>query len=396
MRFDLAKGSPPDAIFGLVQTFLADKRPNKMSLLVGFFRTEEGKTPVLPCVKEAEAALLEKEDAKEYLPIDGHAAYLARLGALIFGEKLWEHHQAQICCAQTVGGTGALSLFADFIKKEGAQEIWISDPTWANHLNIFPQAALKVVRYPYYDVQKQTLDFNALLNALAQAPKQAIILLHSNCHNPTGFDLSLDQWRELSELFLERELFPFFDMAYQGFGEGEEKDAAAVRYFLEAGHSLAVAYSCAKNFSLYGERVGALYVTGGNNCHNVQSELKALIRANYSNPPLHGAAIVAEILGSLSLKKSWQSELHAMRARMAQMRQAFVDALRRQNIPCDFMRQTKGLFCFTGLNKAQVQRLAESHAIYLPGDGRINITELNQSNLETVVSAIARVYGQTH
>ncbi|HSX12044.1 MAG TPA: amino acid aminotransferase [Rhabdochlamydiaceae bacterium] len=393
--FDKVSLAPPDAIFGLVKDFQADSRPNKVNLLVGFFKTETGATPFLLCVKEAEEILLRKEKNKEYLPIDGNPVCIEKIGALLFGEALWKKSKAHICGAQTVGGTGALRTLGDFFKREMADEIWISDPTWANHHNIFPQAGLKINKYPYYDRNSHQLLFQEMLDCLSKLQKGSIVLLHSNCHNPTGFDLSAAQWKQLSDLFLQKGLFPFFDVAYQGFGDGLEEDAFAVRYFLERGHELAVAYSCAKNFSLYGERVGALYLADGStkNRDNIQSQIKSIIRANYSNPSIHGAAIVAEILSAPELTKKWHQDLKEMRERISKMREQFVTALSAKKIPyaLEFMRRSKGLFCYTGLKKQHVDKLISQFGIYLPSDGRINVTGLNQSNLDYVVNAIAEV-----
>ncbi len=385
--------SPPDAIFGLVKAFQLDPRPNKVNLLVGFYKTEESTTPILNCVKKAESSLFEKEKNKEYLPIDGSPACIEKIGLLIFGEQLWKKSKDSICGAQTVGGTGALRILSDFLKKELTNEIWLSDPTWPNHYNIFTFAGLRIQKYPYYNKQKHTLIFDEMMACLRTLPAKSVVLLHANCHNPTGFDLSLQQWKELSSLMLDKGLFPFFDLAYQGFGEGIDKDAQAVRYFLEQGHEMAIAYSCAKNFSLYGERVGALYFVCQSNREEIQSQIKAIIRANYSNPPIHGAALVTTILDSSELKKEWLQDLEKMRSRIQEMRTRFIATLLSCQFPYDtaFMQNAKGLFCYSGLNQKQVERLIADYGIYLPSDGRVNITSLNHSNLDYVVNAMARV-----
>jgi aspartate/tyrosine/aromatic aminotransferase len=387
--------APPDAIFGLVKAFQADPRPNKVNLLIGFYKTEEGKTPLLESVKKAEGLLLHKEKNKEYLPIDGHPAFIEKIGMLIFGDPLWKKSKETIYGAQTIGGTGALRILGDFLRKELASDIWVSDPTWANHKNIFTHAGLRVQQYPYYDRNKQRLIFDEMVAHLSKLPKGSVILLHSNCHNPTGFDLSFEQWKELSTLFLDKELFPFFDVAYQGFGLGIDEDLKALRYFVEQGHEMAIAYSCAKNFSLYGERAGALYLVDGRpkNRQNIESQIKAIIRANYSNPPIHAASIVSEILNSPQLTEDWKKDLEQMRLRIIQMRQVFIAALLKKQIPYDveFMEHSKGLFCFSGLEKHHVDILIANYGIYLPSDGRINVTGLNMSNLDYIVSAVAEV-----
>ncbi|HSX04292.1 MAG TPA: amino acid aminotransferase [Rhabdochlamydiaceae bacterium] len=393
--FDKVTLAPPDAIFGKVKAFQADSRPNKVNLLVGFYVTEDLKTPILDCVKKAEKNLLQKETDKKYLPIDGEPNFIEKIGLLIFGQALWKKSQERIYGAQTIGGTGALRTMADFLRQEIAREIWISDPTWPNHHNIFPRAGLHLQKYPYYDKKQHRLLFDDLIGHLSKLQRGSVVLLHANCHNPTGFDPSMEEWKILSKLFLEKGLFPFFDAAYQGFGEGLDKDAAAVRYFLEQGHEMAVVYSCAKNFSLYGERVGALYLIDGpsKNREKVESQIKAIIRANYSNPPIHGAAVVTEILSTPPLIEQWHKDLEQMRVRIAHMRKAFITALQTKKMPYDvqFMEKSKGLFCFSGLETDQVEHLIADYGIYLPYDGRINVTSLNASNLEYVVDAISKV-----
>lgn len=391
-RIDLA---PPDPIFGLVKAYQADPRPNKINLLIGFYKTEQLTTPVLECVKKAEALLLKNEKNKEYLPIDGNPAFIEKIGLLIFGEALWNKSKERIYGAQAIGGTGALRTLADFFKKEITQEIWISDPTWPNHLGIFKSAGLNVHKYPYYERSSHSLVFEKMRECFNTLPRGSLVLFHSNCHNPTGYDLSQTEWKELSHLFLAKGLIPFFDIAYQGFGKGIEEDVWAVRYFFEQGHEIAIAYSCAKSFSLYGERVGALYIAMGasKNSQQIQSQIKALIRTNYSNPPIHGAAAVAAVLSSAELTEEWKSDLVQIRKRIMQMRKMFLEALKGARTQRDFqfMERASGLFSYTGLDAKQVERLISEYGIYLPSDGRINVTGLNKSNLEYVVNAMIKV-----
>lgn len=391
--FDPVALAPPDPIFGLVKAYQTDPRPNKINLLIGFYKTEELTTPVLDCVKKAETILLQNEKHKEYLPIDGNGLFIEKIGLLIFGETFW--NTQRIYGAQAVGGTGALRLLGDFFKKEITQEIGVSNPTWPNHPGIFKSAGLQVHQYPYYDRTRHCLVFDKMVEYFNTLKSGSLILFHSNCHNPTGYDLSQEQWKELSHLFRVKNLIPFFDVAYQGFGKGIEEDVWAVRYFFEQGHEMAVAYSCAKSFSLYGERVGALYVVSNTskNTHQIQSQIKALIRTNYSNPPIHGAAVVATILSSKELIQEWKNDLVQIRKRIMSMRKMLSDALKGARTQRDFgfMERASGLFSYTGLDAKQVERLIAEYGIYLPSDGRINVTGLNKSNLEYVVNAMIKV-----
>lgn len=390
--FDSVQLAPPDAIFGRVKAFQEDPRPNKLNLLIGFYKTEQLLTPILESVKQAEKKLIEKEKNKEYLPIDGSPLFAEKIGELLFGAPLFERNRERIYGAQTVGGTGALYTLGKFFHQLQMEKIWISDPTWPNHPGIFKSAGLNILTYPYYDKRSHRLSFDQLKEALKVIPRKGIILLHANCHNPTGFDLSKEEWKELSELFFHHQLFPFFDSAYQGFGSGLEEDGWAVRYFLEQGHEMAVAYSCAKNFSLYGERAGALFLVShrAKNREKIQSQIKSLIRASYSNPPMHPSAIITEILQSASLTTSWKGDLDQMRERMRKMRHAFLRELLAKKSSYDFrfMEKATGLFSYSGLDKQQVEILVEKYGIYLPGDGRINVTCLNDSNLKFVADAI--------
>jgi len=393
--FDQVAQHPPDPIFGLQAAFRLDKRPTKVDLSVGVYKTEEGNTPIMGAVKKAEKAIFESEKSKEYLPPDGDKKFLEQVGVLTFGAEWWKKSSSRVHAAQTIGGTGGLRLGGDFLKQEIGDTIYISDPTWPNHRGVFTRCGLKVIEYPYYDPVKRELDFAQFYNFLSKLPEKSIILLQTCCHNPTGADLNFEQWKKLSHLFFERNFFPFFDCAYQGFDRSMEEDVQPIRLFAESGHALFAALSYSKNFSLYGERVGALFSVASSEkiAENVASKIKNIIRQNYSNPPRHGAAIVSTILQTPDLRREWEKELGEMRTRINQMRKQFADALVSQATKNDFsfLEDCIGLFSFCGLHKEQVARLIEEFGIYMTGDGRVNIAGLNQRNLDYVVQAIIKV-----
>jgi aromatic-amino-acid transaminase len=385
--------APADPIFGLVAAFTKDPRPNKISLVVGYYCDETGQTPVMGAVRETEIALTQHKISKEYLPIEGNPLYLSLIGQLVFG-PLWIEVEPRLVKAQTVGGTGALRQMADLFYAHIGKNVSLSDPTWANHRGIFTAAQFAITTYPYYDVSSHQIPFDRVIASLEQLPSHSLVVLHASCHNPTGADFTPAQWEQISDLCRQKGLFPLFDMAYQGFGQGVEQDAAAIRLFVKKGHELAVCYSCAKNFSLYGERVGALFILTSSSKwkETVSSQIRQLIRRNYSNPPRHGAEIVAHILSTETLTKKWQQELTNMRLRMTQTRRIFAQALTRKmpHTSWSFVEKGHGLFCYTGLSQEAVQKLQKEQGIYMPYDGRINITALNH-NLETIVDAIAQV-----
>lgn len=385
----------PDPVFGMAAAFNADPRPEKINLIMGVYKTPELRTPILASVKRAEGVILAEEKQKDYLPIEGNKEYLAHAGVLLFGGESWGQHAKRIAAVQGIGGTGALRLGADFLKQEVGEYLYYSHPTWVNHTQMMRQVGMKITHYPYYDVDNQLLQFDQMIHFLSELPAKSIVLLQVACHNPTGADPTLAQWKELSDLFLKKKLFPFFDFAYQGFAKGIEEDAAAVRLFLEAGHEMVVANSFSKNFGLYGERVGALFVVTASEkeAENVLSQLKILVRTDYSNPSIHGAKIVSHILGNPSFKAEWEAEVTAMRERIKEMKQALVTALQARSKKRDFnfFNERYGLFSFCGLKKSQVERLIAEYAIYMTGEGRINIAGLNQDNLEYVADAIIQV-----
>jgi len=300
-----------------------------VNLGVGLYKTEDLQTPILSSVKIAEENLVNEEKSKEYLPIDGEKQYLNRMGELVFGDQIWNREKERISSFQTIGGTGALKIGGTFLKQEVDQPVWISLPTWPNHRGVFSSCGLKVEEYPYYNYGTHSVDFEAMIASLEKLSLGTIISLHASCHNPTGCDLSKDQWKILSELFKRKKLIPFFDFAYQGFGNGIEEDAEAVRHFVDQGTELLIAVSNAKNLSIYAERAGCLFIVSESQkiAEHISSRVKQIIRTNYSNPPMHGAKIVAHILSTPSLKMQWKSELSLMRDRIITMRHLITQKL---------------------------------------------------------------------
>lgn len=386
----------PDPIFGLTRAFAADERAKKVNLTVGLYKNSELKTPVLNSVKKAEEEIFRVEKSKEYLPLEGDPTFLDCVGHQVFGENFWAQSKARIAAMQTVGGTSALRIGGEFLRHEKlADTIYVSDPTWPNHRMIFSHSGLKVETYPYYERERHSLNFEKMCSFLEHLGHGSVILLHACCHNPTGADLKYDEWQKLSALMLRKKLIPFFDLAYQGFDRGMDEDAEAVRLFAKEGHEMLIAYSLSKNFSLYAERVGALFVMGETHKirEHVGSKLVAVSRPSYSNPPLHGARIVATILKSVELKKEWEKELGEMRARIHEMRRALGDALiaKSPKVNFGFLKERSGLFTFSGLSLPQVERLNKEYAIYMTSDGRINAAGLNWNNLDYVVNSIIAV-----
>lgn len=385
---------PEDPILGLPILFNADIRPKKINLGIGAYKTAEGLPLVLTSVRKAEQSLLQKQFNKEYLPIEGDAEFLRYSLALLFGTDCLPIQSGQFFTAQTVGGASALRIAGEFLVKHVSKLIFIPQPTWTNHRQIFEMANLKVGSYPYIDNQTTLLDFKGLVNAIRNIPKRSIILLHGCCHNPTGIDPTFEQWKELSHLIKLQQLIPIFDMAYQGFGDDLDKDAQAIRYFANEGHEMFVAYSFSKNFGLYGERVGFLTVCCSKKeiVPKIGSQIKALIRGNYSNPPIHGARIVATILKSLELSSEWKMELRNMRERIQEMRKSLVSSLlvgTDKNF--SFILQQKGLFSFLGLTAEQVLRLRHDYAIYMSDNGRINNAGITIQNIPEITKAISAV-----
>lgn len=388
--------APRDPILGLNEQFAADPNPAKVNLGVGVYYDDQGKLPLLKCVQEAEMLMMEAPKPRGYLPIDGIAAYDQAVQGLVFGADSAAVKAGRIATVQALGGTGGLKLGADFLKRvEPSATVLISDPSWENHRALFESAGFPVQSYPYYDAKKKGIDFAGMLAALKKAPSGTIVVLHACCHNPTGYDIDAGQWAQVVAVVKERGLVPFLDMAYQGFGEGIAEDGAVVGQFLAAGIDFFVATSFSKSFSLYGERVGALSIVceSKNEAERVLSQLKRVIRTNYSNPPIHGAQVVAMVLNTPALREIWEQELGEMRQRIKKMRQALQDKLAAAGIQQDFsfVTRQKGMFSYSGLNKAQMQRLRSEFGIYGVDSGRICVAALNSRNIDAVVAAIAKV-----
>jgi aromatic-amino-acid transaminase len=394
--FDSVEMAPRDPILGLNEQFAADPNPAKVNLGVGVYYDENGKLPLLKCVRAAEEMMMEAPKARGYLPIDGIAAYDAATQALVFGAASEARRAGRIATVQAVGGTGGLKVGADLLARMNPKaRVLISDPSWENHRALFEGAGFEVATYPYYDAARHDVDFPAMLGALRSAAPGTIVVLHACCHNPTGCDLTPAQWQEVVAVLGERRLAPFLDMAYQGFGEGIAEDGLAVELCLAAGLDFFVATSFSKSFSLYGERVGALSVVcaSADEAARVLSQLKRVIRTNYSNPPTHGAAIVAHVLSTPPLRAMWEEELAAMRGRIKAMR---VELQRRleaagARIETAFITRQRGMFSYSGLTQAQMQRLRGEFGIYGVDSGRICVAALNEKNLDAVVDAIVHV-----
>lgn len=396
MIFSQVVLAPADPILGLTDTFKADPRQDKVNLGVGIYKDEAGQTPVLQSVKKAEALLLEQEKTKNYLGIEGVQTYNRVVQELLFGEGSDIVTSGRAATAQAPGGTGALRIAAEFLlRNTPSRNVWVSNPTWANHQNIFETAGLTVKEYGYYNASAHDIDFDGMMTDLANAQAGDIILLHGCCHNPTGIDLTLTQWELVANLCADKQLVPLFDFAYQGFGAGIEEDAAGLRLVASKVPELLVANSFSKNFGLYNERIGAVTVVAQNADEAVRafSQVKRTIRANYSNPPAHGALIVSTILSDASLKALWVQELTEMRERIAEMRTLFVQSLKDEGVTQDFsfISRQNGMFSFSGLNKAQVARLKDEFGIYIVGSGRISVAGMTKTNMPVICKAIAQI-----
>ncbi|MDB5728452.1 MAG: aspartate/tyrosine/aromatic aminotransferase [Noviherbaspirillum sp.] len=394
--FSAIEMAPRDPILGITEAFNADKNASKVNLGVGVYYDDNGKVPLLECVRKAEAGLMEKATPRTYLPIEGLAAYDKAVQELVFGAESAVVQEKRAITVQALGGTGALKLGADFLKRFSPEsQVWISDPSWENHRALFESAGFTVNAYPYYDPATRGVNFDGMLNALKEMPKGAIVVLHACCHNPTGADLTEAQWTEVIQAVSERGLVPFLDMAYQGFGDGIDADGKVVRRFAEAGGPLFVSNSFSKSFSLYGERVGALSIVAvsAEEAARVMSQLKRVVRTNYSNPPVHGGQVVATVLSTPELRKMWEEELAAMRVRIREMRQVLVQKLKEKapGQDFDFVIKQRGMFSYSGLTKDQVGRLRDEYSIYAVDTGRICVAALNSRNIDAVVDAVAKV-----
>lgn len=382
---------PDDPIFSIPALCAADTRVDKVDLSLGVYHDENGRLTVLQCIRQAEEILFKQQLDKKYQSIDGNPEFVKQTLRLIFGESAPLN---EIYGAQTIGGTGALRLAAEFLKDSVGSEIFIPEPTWSNHKLIFSHAHFTLNNYNYFDAETRTLDFESICDAIQKMPAKSCLLLQACCHNPTGVDPSLAQWQELSRLILKQQIFPIFDFAYQGFGQDLDKDAAAIRLFHSQGHNLAVAYSFSKNLGLYGERVGLLALSEPNKIlrSHITSHIKQLIRSNYSTPPLHGSRLATTVLSSPDLRATWFEEIATMRTRISYMRKALMDGLNGEGSSYSFLGKQQGLFSFCGLSPSQVTYLQKEFAIYMPSNGRINIANLNPHNIEYVVKALQSAF----
>lgn len=388
--------APRDPILGLNEQFNADPNPAKVNLGVGVYYDDNGKLPLLACVAAAEAQMQAAPKPRGYLPIDGIAAYDAAVQGLVFGADSEVLKAKRVATVQALGGTGGLKIGADFLKRlNPGAKVRISDPSWENHRALFTNAGFPVETYPYYDAANRGIDFAGMLGALNAAPAGTVVVLHACCHNPTGYDLTPAQWAQVVEAVKARGLVAFLDMAYQGFGEGIAEDGAVIQQFLAAGLDFFVSTSFSKSFSLYGERVGALSVVcaSAEEATKVLSQLKIVIRTNYSNPPTHGAQVVATVLSTPALRAQWEEELAGMRVRIKQMREALVAELKAAGITDDlsYVTRQKGMFSYSGLSAEQMQRLRSEFGVYGVDSGRICVAALNSKNLKPVAAAIAAV-----
>ena len=394
--FEKVETAPPDPILGLTEAFKSDTRENKINLSVGVFVDDTGKTPILSTVKEAERRLVSAEGSKSYKPITGDPVYGRLVRELLFGTDHAIIKDERAVTAHTPGGTGALRVAGDFIARQmNGASIWLSNPTWANHPAIFKAAGVNTQTYNYYDAAGYKLDFDGMMESLKTIPAGDVILLHGCCHNPTGVDPSAEQWGQIGRVLSERGVLPLVDFAYQGFGRGIEEDAAGLHALAEEVNELIICSSFSKNFGLYCERVGALTLVAGSKdaAAAIGSQMKVAIRSNYSNPPAHGGAIVATVLGDEKLRVQWMDELGKMRQRINGVRETFVKKLAEHGVERDFSFLTHqlGMFSFSGLTKEQVGKLKDEHAIYIVGSGRINVAGITASNVDRLCEAIAAV-----
>lgn len=387
-NFSLA---PPDPILGLNAVFEKDPRPFKLNLTVGVFKDDQGRTPILESVRQAEAKIFQTQKTKGYLPIEGGKDFTDQVNRLILGEGF---EFGRVATAHTPGGTGALRAAADTLTKVmPGRRFWVSNPTWANHNAVFQAAGFPVLSYAYLDAAKTGLDFDGLIRQLEQEGQPGdAVCLHACCHNPTGIDPTPAQWGAISELLAKKRMLPFIDFAYQGFGDGLEADAKPISILLKDHAELVICGSFSKNFGLYSERVGALLMISADSkiTESVLSQMRVAIRCNYSNPPRHGEAIVATILGDPELSKLWRSEVDAMRKRISEMRVGFIDGMKKRGKDFSFLASQKGMFSYTGLNAMQADWLKQEKGIYIVGTGRINVAGLTSATLESVCDAVAQ------
>ena len=394
--FETIQPATPDAILGLNDAFNKDARPGKVNLGVGVYKDASGKTPILACVKEAERRLIETEATKSYKPIDGDPVFGACVQRMLFGADSPIVTGRRAATSHCPGGTGALRVAGDYLSgNHPGATLWLSDETWPNHPAVFGAAGLAMKRYPYFDAKTNALDFDAMLDGLSKATAGDVVLLHGCCHNPTGVDLSTEQWTKVAEFCADKGLLPLLDFAYQGFAEGIEEDAAGLRALAGKVDELIVCGSFSKNFGLYNERVGSLTFVAKtpDAAAAVQSQVKSCIRRNYSNPPAHGAAVVTTILNDAALAAQWHGELAEMRDRINGIRSLFVNTLAAKGANRDFsfITRQRGMFSYSGLEKDQVAQLRDKHGVYIVGSGRINVAGMSEASMDSLCEAIVDV-----
>lgn len=394
--FEAVELAPRDPILGLNEQYVADERPNKVNLGVGVYYDDQGRVPLLECVHQVELSRVQAAGAHSYLPIEGLTTLNNAARALVLGKDSQANTSGRAFTVQAVGGTGALKIGADYLKQLLPRaQVAISKPSWENHRALFERAGFEVVEYAYYDPETHGLNLEGMIKAINALPDRSIVVLHACCHNPTGVDPTPEQWQQIAQAVKAKQHVPFLDIAYQGFGDGLQEDAAAVRLFVDMGLNCFISTSFSKSFSLYGERIGALTVVtdSAEQAKKVLSQVKRVIRTNYSNPPTFGGAVVAEVLNNDKLFALWDSELAQMRVRIKQMREQLVSKLKSAGVATnfDFVLAQKGMFSYSGLTAAQVDTLREQHGIYAVSSGRICVAALNSRNIDTVANAIASV-----
>ncbi len=393
--FDQITPVPPDPIFGIVAAYRADSRESKIDLSVGVYHSETLKCLIMESVKAAEGLIFENEKQKTYLPMLGEKAFLDVSLKLVLGEAFFEKERNRTVIGQTVGGTGALRCGSEILAQIGFKKVYMPDPTWANHKAIFRRSGHEVELYPYFDHKENRLDFEKTFEFFKTIPEKSLVLMHASSHNPTGCDPTKEQWQELSNLFMKRGITPLFDTAYQGLSDGLDEDAYSMRLFADAGHEMFITNSYSKNFGLYGERVGNLIILtkSEKEASALESVVKQTIRASYSNPPKHGASIVTTILQDVNLRQLWEEELSRMRQRINGSRDKFAKAMldRGRDGMYKHLTEKKGFFFLSGLSKEQSIRLRSEFAIYVPNSGRINLTGINDENIQCIIDAIIEV-----
>ncbi len=400
--FENLPAASPDAIFGLMEEMRADPRPEKLSLVAGVYQDEKGHTPIFEAVHRAEKRLLDTVTSKTYLPIDGAPAFITQARGRLSAAAPDVFEAGRTVTIQTLGGTGGLRVAGDFLRRFWpGSTLWLSDPTWPNHPQVFEESlGFRVAIYPYFDRQSHALDFAAMMESLGRVAPGDVVVLHGCCHNPTGTDPSPEQWAAIGDLLAERGALPLVDFAYQGFARGVVEDAEWLAILARRAPEMIVCASFSKNFGLYNERIGALTLIAREKTHgsSVAGWLKRSARANYSNPPAHGAALIAAVLTDAELRRSWETELAGMRRRIRTMRERFARGLDERGVALqpdgnDFIVQQNGMFSFSGLGKEEVARLRDEHAIYMMGTGRMNVAGMNEGNLERICDAVAAVRG---